>query len=166
MFWRDSKLAELGPQPMPPSLPVSLSARIGASASKHARSRIRPSQLVLIGLPCFSAPLSPRMMLDELVAPAAQGGLVTVTYQALLPQSSGSDSVKQTAAVQYAVDGLMLMVKSASVSASSLLKPEGSLIYRPWAGQYESGLTPLAVWIPRDELQQFGQALAPHNQSM
>ena len=117
MFWRDSKLAELGPQPLPSTVPTA-PASVPIATAKYPR-RSKPPHLVVLPIPSFSAPLQPKDLLSGLIEPALRGEMVNLSYQALVTSSSsegnGMPSVR-TVPVSYEMDGLMLLVKSACVS--------------------------------------------------
>ena len=115
MFWRDSKLAELGPQPLPSFSPTPTAAQPIASLKYPRRSK--PAQLMVMPIPSFAAPLSHQDLLTQVVEPALRGESVNLSCEALVPSPEAGRTVVQTVPLSYAVDGLMLLVKSASVSA-------------------------------------------------
>lgn len=118
MFWRDSKLAELGPQPLPSFSPAPTAAHAIASLKYPRRSK--PAQLLVVPIPAFPAPLSHQDLLTQLVEPALRGESVHLSHQALVPSSEAGRADVKTVPLSYAVDGLMLLVKSASVSAEQV----------------------------------------------
>lgn len=139
MFWRDSKLSELGPQilsqPAPPAQEAFRengdSAPTASGTSRKGSHGHKPAQLIVLPVPCSPAPLNPHSLVNDVVQPTCAHATATISFLALVPpaaetqgeqrasrkqQMSSRNTVAQTVSMEYEIDGLLLLVKSASVS--------------------------------------------------
>lgn len=113
MFWRNSKFDEMPAQLVAQTFEKSHNmATDGLHSSDETQ---RPGHLVIATVSAYTSPLSCELLLKDCVRPIVEQSAMHATYSSLPIHPLMSQSTQQSS-IQYEADGLLLMVKSASVS--------------------------------------------------
>lgn len=175
MFWRDSMLSELPKQTMPQWHTF---ARKASSANESSdamaedarvdeqdgndkdRATGRYSHLLTVPIPYLAAsPNFPRQLLEELVQPCQHNQSGTFTLPIVInPRDHPSRQTVTSHTIQYQLNGISMLVKSAAVSYS--LCSNTRRFELTFSSQYESGPSPLAAWVPKSQMKQLASLLS------